>query len=98
MSEKKNLSKINSATLFRKLQEHELELGRLENHKDQEKKHTKIALRVEPKEKMQDNGSDKEENITLLTQSFGKFLQKDKTIRFEKGRYFFKKREASTSN
>ena len=43
---------------------------------------------------MQDGDLDEEENITLLVKKFGKFLQKDKTIRFGKGRKFFKKNEA----
>lgn len=38
ISEKKSLSKMSSATLFSKLQEHELELKRREMHEYQEKK------------------------------------------------------------
>jgi hypothetical protein len=49
---------------------------------------------VESKNAMQDGDLDEEENITLLVKKFGKFLQKDKTIRFGKGRKFFKKNEA----
>lgn len=98
ISEKKSLSKISLTILFEKLQEHELELGRLEKHEDQEKKHKTIALKVESKEVMQDADFVEEEKYYLTCQKFGKFLQKDNNIRFGKGRKTFKKMEASTSN
>lgn len=40
---------MTSASLFRKLQEHELELGILEKHENQEKKPGGIALKVDKK-------------------------------------------------
>lgn len=47
--EKKSLSTMMFASLFRKLQEHEIELGRLEKHDNQEKKSKGIALKVDTK-------------------------------------------------
>ena len=38
---------MTSAILFEKLQEHEIELGRLEKHETQEKKSKSIALMVD---------------------------------------------------
>lgn len=70
----------------------------LEKHEDQEKKPKGISLRVESKEAIQDDDSDQDENITLLVKKIGKYLKKDKTVRFGKGRKFFKKMESSTSN
>jgi len=44
ISESKDLTSMNIATLFAKLREHELELGRLKEEEDGEKRHT-IALK-----------------------------------------------------
>lgn len=46
ISKKKSISTMTSTSLFGKLQEHELELGRLEKHANQEKKSKGIALKV----------------------------------------------------
>lgn len=98
ISEKKSLSKMSLTALLGKLQEDELELGRLEKHEEQEEKTKSISLRLESKEAMQDDYLDQDENITLLVKKFGNFLQKYKAVRFGKGRKLFKKKKASTSN
>lgn len=50
ISEKKSLSTMSSTLLFRKLQEHEIELRRLEKYEIQEKKSQGIALKVDSRE------------------------------------------------
>jgi len=42
--ESRDLTSMNIATLFRKLREHELEIGRLKEEEDGQKRHT-IALK-----------------------------------------------------
>ena len=98
ISEKKSLSKMTSAALFGKLQEHEMELGRLEKHEVQEKKNKSIALRVESKQQNEGESSDEGETINLLAKSFKKFLRKDKSFKFGNKGKSFKKNEGSTSN
>lgn len=98
ISEKKSLSKMTSAALFGKLQEHELELGRLEEIEVKEKKNKSIALKVETRKQHEEESTDEDENITLLVKRFGKFLKKDKNIKIDNKKKFFKKRDTSTSN
>ena len=70
------------ATLFGKLQEHELELSRLQQHEESDKKKKSIALKAtsNPIQDEDDYDSDStelnEENLTLLVKKFGKFLKK----------------------
>ncbi|XP_050902203.1 uncharacterized protein LOC127112050 [Lathyrus oleraceus] len=66
ISEKKSLSTMTSASLFGKLQEHELELGRLKKHENQEKKSKGIALKVDSKEDRNDGVSEEDANFMLL--------------------------------
>ena len=61
ISEKKSLSKMSLSALFGKLQEHEIELGRLEQNESQEKKTKNIALKTESREQIKDNDSDEDE-------------------------------------
>ena len=84
--------------MFGKLREHEIELGILEKHEVQENKPKSIDLRVELREQMEEENLDEDENINLLVKMFGKSLQNDKPLKFGKGRIFFKKKDASTSN
>ncbi|KAF1858778.1 hypothetical protein Lal_00044283 [Lupinus albus] len=74
ISEKKSLSKMSLATLFGKLQEHELELGRLEQNEEIEKKHKSIALNTVTKDRNSD--IDEDEDMILLAKRFNKFLKK----------------------
>lgn len=84
--------------MFGKLREHEIELRRLEKHEVQENKPKSIDLRVELREQMEEENLDEDENINILVKMFGKSLQNDKHLKFGKGRIFFKKKDASTSN
>ncbi|XP_073226919.1 uncharacterized protein [Cicer arietinum] len=94
ISEKKSLSKMSLSALFGKLQEHEIELGRLEQNESQEKKNKNIALKTESREQSKENDSDEDENIILLVKKFGKFLKNDRTFKKKS----FKKKDNSTSN
>ncbi|XP_050918490.1 uncharacterized protein LOC127135908 [Lathyrus oleraceus] len=78
ISEKKSLSTITSASLFRKLQEHELELRRLEKHEIQEKKSKGIALKVDSKEDKDDGTPEENKNFMLLIKRLGKKEFKNK--------------------
>lgn len=87
------------ASLFRKLQEHELELGRLENHENQENKSKGIDLKVFPKEEQEDNALEKGENFMLLVKRLGKFFgNNDKSLNFAKRKKVFRKKEASSQH
>ena len=86
ISEKKNLSKMSSATLFGKLQEHEIELGRLEKHEIQVKDSKDIALKMKVKhyDSNQEDESTSEEDGALI-KKFEKFLRKEKKKDIIKG-------------
>src|SRR3954468_8425244 len=103
ISEKKNLSKLTSATLFGKLQEYETELGRLEKHDNLEKKSKGIALKVDSKESKMKDASDEDENFLLLVKRLGKFFGNKNNIdntNYVKRKKFskHKDKEASTSS
>ena len=96
ISEKKSLSNMSLAALFGKLQEHEIELARLEQHEEVVKKHKNISLKAESNVVQQDDSTDEDEDITILLKKIGKFLRKDKEIKINK-RKFHKNNDASTS-
>ena len=82
ISEKKRLSKMSPAVLFGKLQEHEIELERLEKHGNQEKKPKSLALKT----RVKDRDSNKEDEFQptsneydALIKKFEKFLRKERT-------------------
>ncbi|XP_027903654.1 uncharacterized protein LOC114163549 [Vigna unguiculata] len=89
ISESKDLTSMNIATLFGKLREHELELGRLKAEVDGEKRHTialKSAVKSAVKQKKADfaddsnDGNSGSEALSLMVKKFSKFLKyKNKT-------------------
>ena len=98
ISKKKSLSSMTSATLFRKLQEYETELGRLEKHENREKKSKNIALKIYSKEVEIEDNAEEYENFMLLVKRLGKFFgRNDKSFSHSKGKKQFNKKEASTS-
>ncbi|XP_050875904.1 uncharacterized protein LOC127079563 [Lathyrus oleraceus] len=98
ISEKKSLSTMTSASLFRKLQEHKLELGRPEQHENQEKKSKGITLKVESKEEQTNDDPEEDENFMLLVKRLSKLFGKnDKSFNYANRKKYFMKREASTS-
>ncbi|KAK2437759.1 hypothetical protein QL285_022616 [Trifolium repens] len=79
------------AALFGKLQEHEIELGRLEKHEVQEKKNKSLALKT----KARDYDSDDEESqlesendVEALVKKFKEFLKRDKLKKVDQGKKF----------
>ena len=95
ISEKKSLSKMSSATLFGKLQEYETELGRLENHENQDKKSKSIALKVDSKENEEEDDPEEDENFMHLVKRLSEFFFNNSNL--VKKKNFFDKNEASTS-
>ena len=86
ISEKKSLSTMTTASLFGKLQEHELELERLEKHEIQVKDSKDIALKTKFKnyDSNQEDESDSDEDDDLI-KKFEKFLRKERKKEIIKG-------------
>lgn len=89
---------MTSASLFGKLQERELELGRLGKHENQEKKSKGITLKVIAKEEQEEDAPEKDENFMLLVKRLGKLFRNDKkSLNYAKRKNFFRKKDGSTS-
>ncbi|KAK2353731.1 gag-protease polyprotein [Trifolium repens] len=91
ISEKKSLSKMTSATLFGKLQEHEIELGRLEKHEVQEKKNKSLALKTKARDYDSDDEEsqlESEDDVEALFKKFKEFLKRDKLKKVDQGKKF----------
>lgn len=93
--EKKSLSKMISATLFEKLQEYEIKLGRLEKHENQDNKYKSISLKVDSKEVEIEDNPEEGENFIFLVKRWDN-LDNNNT-NFVKLKKFFNKKESSTS-
>lgn len=89
---------MTSATLFEKLQEHELEHGRFEQHEESEKRHKGISLKVDSNMNQQEGSLQENDNIPLMVKKFSKFLKKNKTVKFGQSKIFVKKNKTSTPN
>jgi len=90
ISKSRDLTSMNIATLFGKLREHELELGRLKEEEDGEKRHTialksavKSAAKLKKAEFADDSNDDynsDSEALRLMVKGFSKFIKyKNKT-------------------
>ncbi|KAK2423291.1 rust resistance kinase Lr10 [Trifolium repens] len=91
ISEKKSLSKMTSAALFGKLQEHEIELGRLEKHEVQEKKNKSLALKTKARDYNSDDEEsqlESEDDVEALFKKFKEFLKRDKLKKVDQGKKF----------
>nr|KYP41110.1 hypothetical protein KK1_037535 [Cajanus cajan] len=100
--ESKNLSTMSLASLFGKLQEHEMELMRLSQNEDSDKKKKSIALKAsssshEENEK-DDNieDDDDDEDFSLFVKRFNKFLRNKGNRR--KFNFNIKKKEEESSS
>ena len=78
--ESRDLSIMSLATLFGKLQEHEMELQRLNQHEENDRKKKGIALKASSS--IQEEGDiedlidlDNDEDISLFVKRFNKFLK-----------------------
>ena len=83
ISESRDLTSLNIATLFGKLREHELDLGRLKEEEDGEKRHTialksavKFATKLKKAESADDSvdGNSDSEALSLMVKRFSKFF------------------------
>lgn len=84
ISEKKSLSRLPLAALFGKLQEHELELSRLDRLEESEnRKNKSIALKA-TKDVTAESSSSSDEEINLLAKKFSRFLKKNSRRKFKK--------------
>lgn len=75
-----DLSNMSLATLFRKLQEHEMELMRLNQHEKNDKKKKGIALKAsssiqEGSDKEDSNEINEDDDFSLFVKRFNKFLR-----------------------
>ncbi|XP_050883362.1 uncharacterized protein LOC127086620 [Lathyrus oleraceus] len=96
--ENKILFTMTLISLFGKLQEHELELGRLEKHENQEKKSKGITLKDDTKEEQENDASEEDENFMLLVKRLDKlFVCNEKSLNYAKRTKFFRKNDSSTS-
>jgi len=96
ISKSKDLTYFTTASLFGKLREHELEINRL-NVQESEDKHVRnIALKASKHKYKQD--SSEEENLSLLSKKFNKFLKRNRNKESNKERYANKKTSDFNSN
>lgn len=78
ISESRDLSNMSLATLFGKLQEHEMELLRLHQNEENDKKRKGIALKASSsiqEESDQDNDADDDDDLSFFVKRFNKFLK-----------------------
>jgi len=88
ISESEDLTPLSMASLFGKLREHELEMSRL-NVQESEDKHVRsIALKaIKHKSKQESSDESDEENLSLLSRKFSKFLKRNRSKDTNKLRY-----------
>jgi len=99
ISESKDLTSLTTASLFGKLREHELDMNRL-NVQESEDKHVRnIALKAAKHKTKQDSSDEsEEENLSLLSKKFSKFLKRNRNKEANKERYESKKTSDFNSN
>ena len=78
ISERKDLSSMSLATLFGKLEEHEMELQRLNQNEENDKKKRSIALKASSsiQEENEEEDSHDEEDFSFFVKKFQKFIKK----------------------
>ncbi|XP_068483130.1 uncharacterized protein [Phaseolus vulgaris] len=74
ISESKDLTSMTVAYLFGKLREHEIEIQRLAFQESEDKHNKSITLKVSKQQP--DSSESEEENISLFSRKFSKFLRK----------------------
>lgn len=93
ISEKKNLSTMTPTTLFGKLQEYEMKLGRLEKHENLDKKSKNVALKVDSKEVEKEDNLEEDGNFMLLVKRLGKYFGTNENYNFAIKKKYFNKKE-----
>jgi len=99
ISKSKDLTSLTTTSLFGKLREHELEMNRL-NVQESEDKHVRnITLKASKHKNKQDLSDEcEEENLSLLSKKFSKFLKRNRNKESNKERYGNKKTSDFNSN
>ena len=99
ISKWKDLTSLTTASLFGKLREHELEMNRL-NVQESEDKHVRNIVLKSAKHKNKQDSSDEseEENLSLLSKKFSKFLKRNRNKESNKERYGNNKTSDFNSN
>ena len=80
IAESRDLTNMSLATLFGKLQEHEMELMRLSQHEENDKKNKGIALKAsssiqEESDREDFNEIEEEDDFSFFVKRFNKFLR-----------------------
>jgi len=87
------------ASLFGKLREHELEMNRLKVQESEDKHVRSIALKsFKHKSKQESSDESDEENLSLLSRKFSKFLKRNRNKDTNKESYGNKKSNDFNSN
>jgi len=99
ISESKDLTSLTTTSLFGKLKEHELEMNRL-NVQESEDKHVRsIALKAaKNKSKQESSDESEEENLSLLSKKFSRFLKRNRNKEGNKERYGKKTSDFNSNN
>jgi len=93
ISESKDLTSMTMVSLFGKLREHEIEIQRLVVQESEDKHNKSIAFKASKPQHV--SSESEEENISLLSRKFSKFLRKskrydsNKSIEFNYNKYTF---------
>jgi len=88
ISKSKDLTSLSMASLFGKLREHELEMNRLNVQESEDKYARSIALKASKHKGKQESSDDSdEENLSLLSRKFSKFLKRNRNKDNNKDRY-----------
>ena len=90
------MTSLTTTSLFGKLREHELEMNRLNVQESEDKDVRNIALKAAKHNNRQD--SSEEENLSLLSKKFSKFLKRNRNKESNKERYGNKKTSDFNSN
>ena len=99
ISESKYLTSLTTTSLFRKLREHELEMNRLNVQESQDKHVSSFALKAAKHKNKQDSSDEsEEENLSLLSKKFSKFLKRNCNKESNKERHGNKKTSDFNSN
>ena len=101
ISETKDLSTLSTAALFGKLREHELEMNRLKEQENGEKKVRSIALKTAaPVEETEPDSSydSGAETLNMLTRKFSKFLRRKGKLKNQQVKRYTKKTDLISSN
>jgi len=97
--ELKDLTSLTTTSLFGKLKEHELEMNRLNVQESEDKHLRSIALKAAKHKSKQDSSDEsEEENLSLLSKKFSRFLKRNHNKKANKERYGNKKTNDFNSN